>query len=194
MPYNCTIDEGNRLLDLSVLDGDKVALMTTSGDPFTTGTEATGGSYARQASAWLSASGSYKTSSGAITFSGMPTCSLQGWELWKSDGSERKWYGLFAPKLGLLVGDTVAITAHGFAANQKIVFQAGYCPADLSPNVTYYVVSPTTDAFSISDTSGGSALTLGTGPGYGVIVGTVYDFTSGDTFVIDDGALGVTLF
>jgi hypothetical protein len=194
MPYNTTITEGNRLLDLSVVDGDLVALMTTSGDPTTAGTEVTGGSYARQASAWLASSSEYKPSSGAITFSGMPTCSLQGWELWKSDGSERKWYGLFAPKVGLVVGDTISAAAHGFAANQKIVFQAAYCPSDLSPNVTYYVVSPTTDAFSVSATSGGAALTLGTGPGYGVVVGTVYDFTSGDTFVIDDGALAVTLF
>jgi hypothetical protein len=53
----------------------------------------------------------------------------------------------------------VTLTAHGLAANTRVVLNTtGALPSGLSTNTTYFVVSPTTNTFSLSATSGGSAI------------------------------------
>lgn len=61
---------------------------------------------------------------------------------------------------GLTTGasDTVGETGTGLANADRIVFVNP--PAELRPDRAYYVVSKTTDAFKVSATSGGSALTI----------------------------------
>lgn len=58
--------------------------------------------------------------------------------------------------------DTVTATAHGLVADNKVVFTevAGDARAD---RVYYVVGTPTTNTFQVSATSGGSAITFGTG-------------------------------
>jgi hypothetical protein len=51
-------------------------------------------------------------------------------------------------------------TAHGLAANTPVSFATtGALPTGLVAGTTYYVKSPTTDAYSVSATAGGSAIT-----------------------------------
>lgn len=51
-------------------------------------------------------------------------------------------------------------TAHGLAAGTPIKFTTtGALPTGITAGTTYYVVSPTTDAFSVAATPGGAAIT-----------------------------------
>jgi hypothetical protein len=62
-------------------------------------------------------------------------------------------------------------TAHGLAAGSAVKFTTtGALPTGITAGTTYYVVSPTTDAFSVSATPGGSAITT-TGTQSGVHTG-----------------------
>ena len=54
----------------------------------------------------------------------------------------------------------VTLAAHGLAANTRIVLNTtGALPGGLSVNTVYYVISPTTNTFNLSLTSGGSTIT-----------------------------------
>jgi hypothetical protein len=54
----------------------------------------------------------------------------------------------------------VTLAAHGLAAGTRVTFNTtGSLPSGLSPNTTYYVLSPTTNTFELSLSSGGSAIT-----------------------------------
>ena len=54
----------------------------------------------------------------------------------------------------------VTLAAHGLAANTRIVLNTtGALPGGLSVNTVYYVISPTTNTFTLALTSGGSAIT-----------------------------------
>ncbi|TBB27337.1 hypothetical protein ELH48_09330 [Rhizobium ruizarguesonis] len=61
----------------------------------------------------------------------------------------------------------ISWTAHGLAAGTAIKFSTtGALPTGLTAGTTYYVVNPTTDAFSVAATPGGSAIaTTGTQSG-----------------------------
>ncbi len=61
----------------------------------------------------------------------------------------------------------ISWTAHGLAAGTPIKFSTtGALPTGLAAGTTYYVVNPTTDAFSVSATPGGAAInTTGTQSG-----------------------------
>jgi hypothetical protein len=198
MPENLTDAEEVRLLDLSWQNTDKLALVSVNGSDASAGTEVTGGSYARQtaaASAASTTSGvSTKVNSGALSFAAMPTTEVQGWELWDSAGSERKWYGLIAKQTGTAqnAGDTVTIAAHGYSIGQKVTFQAGFVPAGLSAGTTYFVVGATTNTFQVSTTSGGSAAAI-TADSALVVVGTVLDIVSGGAVSVAAGAVTLQL-
>src|SRR5271166_2748474 len=54
----------------------------------------------------------------------------------------------------------VTLAAHGLAANTRVVLNTtGALPGGLSANTVYYVISPTTNTFDLSLTSGGSTIT-----------------------------------
>lgn len=54
----------------------------------------------------------------------------------------------------------ISWTAHGLVADTPIKFSTtGALPTGLTAGTTYYVVSPTTDTFSVAATPGGSAIT-----------------------------------
>jgi hypothetical protein len=66
------------------------------------------------------------------------------------------------------------VPCHGLVANDKVVFTeatGASLPCGMTPNTIYYVISTglTNDAFKISATSGGAALTL-----HGTTTGTLY--------------------
>lgn len=90
----------------------KVALVTAAGDDATAGTEVTGGSYARQTLTVGAASAGAVSNSADLIFSGMPACTVVGWEIWDSAGSPvRWWYGPLDASRALLAGDEYRITA-----------------------------------------------------------------------------------
>jgi len=195
MPGNLTDYEENRLLDLSWLTTDKAALMAVLGTDSTTGTEVTGGSYARQTTSSLaSASAGSKSTSAALSFTGMPVTDVQGWALFDSAGTNRKWYGLFAETTGTAqaTGDTVTATAHGLSNGQKVVFLTGYVPAGLSASTTYFVVGATTNTFQVAATSGGSAIDI-TADAAKVVFGKVQAVTVGQTLQIASGQLTISM-
>ncbi|MCS0459536.1 hypothetical protein [Rhizobium favelukesii] len=66
----------------------------------------------------------------------------------------------------------VSWTAHGLAVGTALKFSTtGALPTGLTAGTTYYVVNPTTDAFSVSATPGGAAITT-TGTQSGVHTAT----------------------
>lgn len=195
MPNNLTDAEENRLLDLSWLTTDELALMSVLGTDSTAGTEVTGGSYVRQVTADLDAAASgSKTTNDAITFPAMPATDIQGWAIYDDDTTTRKWYGPWSRQIGSAqaAGDTITIAAHGLADTTKIVFQSGYTPAGLTANTTYFVRDTATNTFKVAATSGGSAIDI-TADLATVVVGRVLTVASGDPFVIAAAALTLSL-
>lgn len=194
MPNNLTDYEETRLLDLSLLNTDLVALMATSGTDAAAGTEVAGGSYARQTATFAAAAAGSKATSAVLNFANMPATDVQGWAIFDSGGTNRKWYGVFDRKLATAqnTGDTVTATAHGLIDTTKIVFQDGYAPAGLTANVTYFVRDSTANTFKVAATSGGTAIAI-TADSALVVVGTVKVVAGGATLTIASGALVCTL-
>lgn len=90
----------------------KVALVTAAGDDTTAGTEVTGGSYARQTLTVGAAAAGATSNSADLVWSGMPACTIVGWEIWDSAGTPvRWWYGPLDTNRTLLAGDEYRINA-----------------------------------------------------------------------------------
>lgn len=195
MPNNLTDYEENRLLDLSWLITDKLALMAVLGTDSSAGTEVAGGSYARETTASLAAASSgSKATSAAINFLGLPATDIQGWSLWDSAGTNRKWYGLLTPQSGTAVAstDVVTVTAHGLDDGDKIVFQSGYTPTGLTANTTYFVRDKTTNTFKVAATAGGSAIDITVDSAL-LWVGKVATITAGNGFTFGSAQVSTSL-
>jgi hypothetical protein len=90
----------------------KVALVTAAGDDATAGTEATGGSYARQTLSVGAAAGGATSNSADLVWTGMPAATIVGWEIWDSAGTPvRLWYGPLNEPKALSAGDEYKIAA-----------------------------------------------------------------------------------
>jgi len=116
---NLTDTIENQLLDAlvgtasySVTTPIKLALVTANGSDSSAGTEVTGGSYARQTIAFGSASSGQIANSSVINFTGMPTCTVVGIELYDSAGTPKRLaYGALAASKSVTSGDTVQFAA-----------------------------------------------------------------------------------
>ena len=105
----------NQLLDAlvgtssySVTTPIKLALVTANGSDSAAGTEVTGGSYARQTIAFDAASGGSIDNNAAISFTGMPACTVVGIEIYDSAGSAKRLaYGPLTASRTVTAGDTV---------------------------------------------------------------------------------------
>lgn len=119
MAGNLTDTIENQLLDAlvgtasySVTTPIKLALVTANGSDSAAGTEVTGGSYARQTIAFDSASSGQIANSSVINFTGMPTCTVVGIELYDSAGTPKRLaYGALAASKSVTSGDTVQFAA-----------------------------------------------------------------------------------
>lgn len=90
----------------------KVALVTANGSDSSTGTEVTGGSYARQNVSFSAASSGATSNSGTLTWTNMPSCTVVGVEVWDSNGSPiRWWWGALTASKAVNSGDTFQIAA-----------------------------------------------------------------------------------
>lgn len=87
-----------------------VALYTTAPTDSTSGTEVTGGSYARIAGSWDAASGGATANSGNLDFTGMPACTVVAvGVLDNSSGGNLLVYGTLTSNKTLDAGDTLRI-------------------------------------------------------------------------------------
>jgi len=99
-----------------------------------------------------------------------------------------KWTGLAGSFLGMeanggsenefsvdVTADTVKVPAHGYAANQKIVFYGDTVPAGLVEGTVYFAVTITTDTFQVSATSGGAAINITGEPGRKCVVSAIVE-------------------
>ena len=123
MPDNLSNTAENRALDF--INGRtttaptaplKAALVTAAGDDATAGTEVTGGSYARKDLTVAAASGGATTNSADLLWTGMPACTIVGWEIWDNAGTPvRLWYGPLGASQTLPAGSEFKIAAGGLS-------------------------------------------------------------------------------
>jgi hypothetical protein len=86
----------------------KLALMTANGSDSSPGTEVTGGSYARETIAFDAAASGSISNNAAISFTGMPACTVVGIEIWDNAGSPKRLaYGPLTASRSVSAGDTV---------------------------------------------------------------------------------------
>ncbi len=95
----------------------KCRLMTANGDDTTTGTEVTGGSYpaggvAIPVASWNAAAAGTATTNADVTYTGMPSCTVVGVELWDTNASaKRLWWGALTASKVVGAGDTFVLAA-----------------------------------------------------------------------------------
>jgi hypothetical protein len=88
----------------------KLALLTANGSAGAAGTEVAGGSYARQTYTPGTAASRTTDNTGDISFTGMPACTVTGWEIYDSAGSPvRWWFGTFSSPRTYAAGDTAIV-------------------------------------------------------------------------------------
>lgn len=93
----------------------KVALVTATGTATTAGTEATGGSYARQTITFAAASGGSISSNVALTYTNMPAATITGVDEWDSTGTPvRRWFGALTASKTTNAGDTFTIASGSY--------------------------------------------------------------------------------
>ena len=86
----------------------KLALVTANGSDSAAGTEVTGGSYARQTIAFDAASSGSISNNAVINFTGMPSCTVVGIEIYDSTGTPKRLaYGALTASRTVTSGDTV---------------------------------------------------------------------------------------
>ena len=89
-----------------------LALYTTNPTVDDTGTEVSGGSYARQALSFANASGGSKTSNTSETFSSMPACTVTHWGIRDaSSGGNMLYWGAFDLSIELNATDNLPINS-----------------------------------------------------------------------------------
>jgi hypothetical protein len=163
--------------------------------------ELTGGSYARVAVTWASASANSKTLSGSYTINA-PASSAIGWIGFWDASSGGNFQGMY-PNAGGGSNYTFSAASatsillapgSGYAATQAVVVLpsgGSVLPTGLTAGVVYYVSAPSSDSFKLSATSGGSALTLSAdGSGYVQLI-IVQAFASPGTFTVSPGTLSL---
>jgi hypothetical protein len=120
-----TTAEANRLLDASLGTATytapttpmKLALATSASTASAPGTEVSGGSYARQTIAFGSAASGSASSSGVITFSNMPACTVTYIDIYDSNGTPRRcWWGALTASKTLAAGDSIAFSSAAVSA------------------------------------------------------------------------------
>lgn len=83
--------------------------------------------------------------------------------------------GVRRPVTAVAASDIATSTAHGFTANQPVVFRGLAGGTPLVNGTTYYARDITTDTFKVSATAGGSAINLTTDITVGTVTGVGTD-------------------
>ena len=147
-----------------------------SGFPGSTGAnELSGGGYAQQAISVNTAAGGRRALAAAAVFSVLAT-TVRVLGYWNTTT-----FADYMPNGGatpknfscVVASDLIVSTAHGYAADQKIVFIKGTPPGGLTEGATHYVTNPTADSFTVSNTAGGATVNLTSAPSFGCQVGAI---------------------
>jgi len=171
--------------------------------------EVSGGSYTRQAATWAAASSRSKASTGspAASFS-VPASTTVAWVGRWTASTSGTFLGM-APAGGGnrrqvtanasgVTANTLDSPAHGLTAGTAVVFWASTgaaLPTGLVEGTIYYVIATglTTDVFSVSATSGGSAVDI-TAVGDGEVQTIVPEtFTGAGTYNLTSDTLSVSV-
>jgi hypothetical protein len=177
---NLTDSGANAILAASVVNGDLLRLLDS------TGSVVTGGSYADQPTSWATPASAQILTSADIVFSGMPTVNIAAWELWDSGLTIKKWAGMLEEWSGTSTASDgrVHVPGSGHVDGDMIVFSAA--PDGQSPWQIYFIVNSTADDFQVATTSGGSPVTFGSDQP--VVFGSCYAITAGDSVTIPAGS------
>jgi hypothetical protein len=90
-----------------------LALFTTNPTPAGTGTEVTGGSYARQAITLGTPANGQANNTNAIIYTAMPACSITYWGIYEGlTGTDLIYYGNFDTAVNLTNGDEIKLDAN----------------------------------------------------------------------------------
>jgi hypothetical protein len=94
----------------------KVALATGTSSAASAGTEVTGGAgpYARQSITFAAASAGSISSNIALTYSGMPACTVLGVDEYDANGTTRRWFGALTASKTVNAGDTFSIASGSY--------------------------------------------------------------------------------
>lgn len=167
-----------------LLDATDCAFASLHSDyPGTTqANEITGGSpaYARKGITFASAASGSKASSNAQVFD-VPAGSTIRWiggSTAVSAGTGRS----VSPNGAVpqefetdVTADKIQIKAHGYIADQKLVFYGGTVPGGLTAGVIYFAKAPGTDDFQVAATAGGSAIDLTSQAGTDCVVSKIVE-------------------
>jgi len=105
-PTNLYIEE---ILDLIKTDTPYLALYTTNPGAGDTGTEVTGGSYARQAVTFGTITGGSMSNTGVISFTGLPTATITHWGVRNaSSAGDLRVFGALNSNVATISGDEVS--------------------------------------------------------------------------------------
>lgn len=179
------------------------ALFTTIPTDASPGTEVSGGSYARQAITFGSASGGSSSNSVAVTFPAATGAwgAIVAFAIFDAStvGNMLYWGELLGPRKVFVVDpttDTFTSASHGLANGTIVEVESenGTLPAPLADNTPYYIISTATNTFQLSLTSGGAAINITTtGDGtLGVFASFKKTVASGDTAKFAIGQLTVS--
>lgn len=131
---------------------------------------------AQQAVVFGSASGGVRTLTSAVTFAGLPVCTVK-WVGFKSGASFLACApnGGAVPKNFMAVpsSDMVYSVSHGYPDGQKVVFFNGTPPGGLTEGQTYFVRDSATDSFKVAETDGGAAINLTSSASFGCVVSAI---------------------
>lgn len=160
----------NAMLDAEFAALDKLSLHSAYS---TTGAnEIAGGSYARQTVTWSAAASRSKSSSAAVSFTGLPAAASVAFVgVWNSAGSVFRGMTAnggneFAYQVGV-TPNTIIVENHALNNGDYVVF-TGVPPTGLTEGIVYFVVGVTLgdpDTFQVSLTFGGAAVDITGQPG-----------------------------
>lgn len=191
MAGNLTDDEEARLLDISLENGDVLALTSTPPTESSAGDEVTGGSYSRQALAWSIELDGSRTVTTDIEFNDMPNTVVAGWNVYDSTGTDRKWWGLLSTVDALIYAGYFWAVGHGLSDDTEVVLQDGFSPDGVSSDDHFFVIDSDADSFYLSETISGAAV-VWTDDSERIVIGKVYDISAGSNFVIPAGSSSIS--
>jgi hypothetical protein len=162
--------------------------------------EVTGGSpaYARKSATFAAASGGARAASNAPVFDVPAAATVRFVGYWDavSAGNFKGMVGNGGTEKEFavdLTADTVKVVAHGWSADQKIVFYGGTAPGALSEGTVYFVRAPATDTFQVAATAGGAAINLTSEAGADCVVSAIVEetFAAQGTFTVSSSNLNL---
>jgi hypothetical protein len=162
------------------------------------GNELAGGSYARVAVTWGSPSGELLSLSGTPYTFNVPASSTVAWIGYWDASSGGNFHGMIpnggaTPYAFAVPSSTGTFLApnSAYAAGLTVVAVptgGSTLPSGLTAGSIYYVISPSSDTFKLSTTSGGSAVSLST-DGSGVVQAITAEVYGGaGTFAVNSGS------